>query len=66
MSYLETLLVIRKYRNTIASEPEKEGMLPELEIDLILCVEYVQVQKVVNTVASSLYRSKDICNGVHV
>ena len=52
--YPETLLVFIKYRKNITSEAEKEGTFTEVTIDAILVGEYIQVQKVINSVLSKL------------
>ena len=54
MMYQETFLVLRKDRNTITEESEKEGKFPELMIYTLLVSEYVNVQKVINTIAYKL------------
>ena len=45
------LLVFRKDRKNDSEESDKEGTLPEMTIDGILCGEYVRVKKSMKNVA---------------
>ena len=54
MTYLETLLVFRKDRKNIITEVDKQGMVPVMMIQASLVCEYIQVNKVMKSVVSSL------------
>ena len=58
------MLVVRKDRKTVTAEAEKDGTFLDVTIDAILLTEYVRVQKVMKSVASKLWRWRDIENVV--
>ena len=58
------MLVVRKDRKTVTAEAEKDGTFLDVTIDAILLTEYVRVQKVMKSVASKLWRWRDIKNVV--
>ena len=48
----------------MTAEAEKDGTFLDVTIDAILLTEYVRVQKVMKSVASKLWRWRDIKNVV--